>query len=63
MQPADDLQIEYVNWEKIESSFSYFPLRPRKKLSNVIRVNSDVNWEMALIDDENYNSILPLKWV
>jgi hypothetical protein len=60
MQPADNLQIDYVNWEKIESPFSWFPFKERKKLSNVIRVNTDVNWEMALFDYEFYNSILPL---
>jgi hypothetical protein len=63
MQPADDLQIDYVNWEKIESPFSSYPFINRKKLSNVIRVNTDVNLEMALFDYERYSSILPLQWV
>ena len=63
MQPADDLQIDYVNWEKIDTPFSYYPFIDRKKLSNVIRVNTNVIWEMALFDDERYSSILPLQWV
>jgi hypothetical protein len=63
MQPADDLQIDYLNWEKIESPFSSYPFKSKKKLSNVIRVNTNVNWEMALFDYEFYNSILPLQWV
>ena len=63
MQPADDLQIDYVNWEKIERPFSSYPFINRKKLSNVIRVNTNVDWEMVLFDDESYNSILPLQWV
>ena len=63
MQPADNLQIDYVNWENIESPFSDFPFKERKKLSNLIRVNTNVYWEMALFDHERYSSILPLQLV
>jgi hypothetical protein len=63
MQPADDLQIDYVNYEKIDSPFNSYPFRVNKKLSNVIRVNTNVIWDLALFDDERYSSILPLQWV
>ena len=63
MQPADNLQIDYVNWEKIENPFDNYPFKSRYKLSNVIKVNTYVIWEMTLFDDKRYSSILPLQWV
>ena len=47
------------NWDPSAEDF----LRYKYRYSNMIRVNTDVYWEMALYNRTEYSSILPLQFV